>query len=727
MPLVRKKDQGLRRHRLLSASYMGRVVAASTAALFVLILLALLAVYRLLADQAEDSQRASIVAMLEQTDSTVAVLFGNLESEARTVLRSDEVADVLVNGWSGETKQAYGIVKQTDRLCQANDLANAIELYFVQDGIVLGSDSTVTGSALLSGQQQALLQGEAGLQSRDGELYWLCLYPEQSPMVRMLIHLDEPLLRRSVLNEDSSIYILDRDMNPLFHTMRYPMDLQVARIEQQTEQVFVCYTDTGEYLTAYRSNETGLVYLSRSRVYSSSGMTNRLMGLLLPVSLLLLAGAAAYTGLLFQCVYRPIQRIIDRILRSQPDAGQKEQNLEQLVQTLCTRMDADRTRSPAVQQALARLGPQLLEQLFRRILFEGVRDPAVIEAEIKSTGESFPQDRPYVVVCLCPWLQNTEQGEKNIGALLNLYMQGLSKSYWEPLLPCVMIPAENGQLVLVISCRDTTREKLETLMHGFGKKLAEGDGTLSFRIAGGRSEPGMGLEQMADLYQDARQALSRALYDLNSGRKKAAETAQAAALPWQPQLRTMLEAALKGRQTEAETACTRLLELLDAQGFPGRSAAEICDTVSRRLRQLPDTPEPAPPGSSRQELVQYLHSAIGLLVQSSRESQMDYLESARARIAQCYGDASLSLDEVARWAGISGPYLSSLFTNLQGEHFVNYLNRYRVEQACEMLRTTSLSIADIGFRCGFNSSSSFIRVFKKYCSVSPGAYRTGNA
>ena len=131
------------------------------------------------------------------------------------------------------------------------------------------------------------------------------------------------------------------------------------------------------------------------------------------------------------------------------------------------------------------------------------------------------------------------------------------------------------------------------------------------------------------------------------------------------------------------------------------------------------------PAALQAENIQlFLEKAVSVLVQNSRECQMDYLEAAQACIAEAYADASLSLDEVSRRVGISGPYLSSLFTTLTEEHFLDYLNRYRIERACELLKNTNLSIAEVGFQVGFNSSSSFIRVFKKYRQVPPGSYRS---
>lgn len=54
---------------------------------------------------------------------------------------------------------------------------------------------------------------------------------------------------------------------------------------------------------------------------------------------------------------------------------------------------------------------------------------------------------------------------------------------------------------------------------------------------------------------------------------------------------------------------------------------------------------------------------------------------------------------------------------------VIYLISVRIDSAKFLLKTTPLSIKEIGFQCGFSSESSFNTTFKKRCGISPGQYR----
>ena len=73
--------------------------------------------------------------------------------------------------------------------------------------------------------------------------------------------------------------------------------------------------------------------------------------------------------------------------------------------------------------------------------------------------------------------------------------------------------------------------------------------------------------------------------------------------------------------------------------------------------------------------------------------------------------------------GISFGRVHAIF---KSQYFVTpfeYRNKLRFEKAVSLLKTTPLPIVDIAFSCGFESLSSFYRVFKKYADTTPKQYR----
>ena len=91
-------------------------------------------------------------------------------------------------------------------------------------------------------------------------------------------------------------------------------------------------------------------------------------------------------------------------------------------------------------------------------------------------------------------------------------------------------------------------------------------------------------------------------------------------------------------------------------------------------------------------------------------------------IDQHFGE-TISLEDLARIAGMNEKYFCRVFYSLTHYTPMNYVNFYRIEQAAYMLDTTDLSVTDIGMECGFWESSHFTKVFKKYKGTTPKKYR----
>lgn len=105
------------------------------------------------------------------------------------------------------------------------------------------------------------------------------------------------------------------------------------------------------------------------------------------------------------------------------------------------------------------------------------------------------------------------------------------------------------------------------------------------------------------------------------------------------------------------------------------------------------------------------------------KKQHRLIAQAKEYMQQHYSDSNLSIHQIAEFIGISGTYLSSIFTEFTGENLISYLNSYRVSIAKDLLINTQIIIKDIGFKTGFNTVQNFNRVFKKFTGMTPGDYR----
>jgi len=83
----------------------------------------------------------------------------------------------------------------------------------------------------------------------------------------------------------------------------------------------------------------------------------------------------------------------------------------------------------------------------------------------------------------------------------------------------------------------------------------------------------------------------------------------------------------------------------------------------------------------------------------------------------------VTLDALADAAGVTPKYLCRSFCSLTGKTPISYLNEYRIDRACEFLRTTDEPMLEIAGMCGFSDQSYFVKLFKRQKGITPGEYR----
>ena len=72
---------------------------------------------------------------------------------------------------------------------------------------------------------------------------------------------------------------------------------------------------------------------------------------------------------------------------------------------------------------------------------------------------------------------------------------------------------------------------------------------------------------------------------------------------------------------------------------------------------------------------------------------------------------------------MSQNYLSELFRKEMGEGFYDFLSKYRIKKAKEILLTTNLKVYEIAQMVGYNDSITFGRAFKKMTGTTPNNFR----
>lgn len=155
--------------------------------------------------------------------------------------------------------------------------------------------------------------------------------------------------------------------------------------------------------------------------------------------------------------------------------------------------------------------------------------------------------------------------------------------------------------------------------------------------------------------------------------------------------------------------------------------------IADEIRQIIQTNEEQIPGY---ELITSacLYKIIGYLISCDRfvkapaaDSAFDLQQAAHRRLVeylQTHYGAPIRIKDVASIVHVSEQYFSTYFSNLFGMTFTNYMNQYRIEQACVLLLTTDQTVTEIGCLTGFRNTSYFIKKFKEYLGVTPYTYRS---
>ena len=87
---------------------------------------------------------------------------------------------------------------------------------------------------------------------------------------------------------------------------------------------------------------------------------------------------------------------------------------------------------------------------------------------------------------------------------------------------------------------------------------------------------------------------------------------------------------------------------------------------------------------------------------------------------------SISVEQIAAHFHYHPYYISNLMKKHTGKTLHQYLLSYRIRLAKNLLITTNTDIGTVAWKCGFNTSAYFIKIFKNHTGLTPGEYRKKN-
>ncbi len=132
--------------------------------------------------------------------------------------------------------------------------------------------------------------------------------------------------------------------------------------------------------------------------------------------------------------------------------------------------------------------------------------------------------------------------------------------------------------------------------------------------------------------------------------------------------------------------------------------------------------------SNSAAMLGYFYLFIAKLIEESSltssvasATQSNYVVEAIKYIQFNYS-TDISVDDIANAVGISRSHLYRVFISNLNQSPIDYLTEYRINEACELLKNSNLSISQIAVSVGFFDQFYFSRVFKKIKKIPPSKY-----
>ncbi|MCL2425851.1 MAG: AraC family transcriptional regulator [Oscillospiraceae bacterium] len=134
------------------------------------------------------------------------------------------------------------------------------------------------------------------------------------------------------------------------------------------------------------------------------------------------------------------------------------------------------------------------------------------------------------------------------------------------------------------------------------------------------------------------------------------------------------------------------------------------------------------------ELIGYLYLLLSALIASSdlrkevsSVSLRDfYVQEAIYFIEGNYSNRDMTVQDIAIHCRLDRSYMGKIFKVAKGLSLKEFLVRYRINKACELLQTTNHPISKISNMVGYSDIYSFSRAFRASMNVPPSQWRSAN-
>lgn len=87
---------------------------------------------------------------------------------------------------------------------------------------------------------------------------------------------------------------------------------------------------------------------------------------------------------------------------------------------------------------------------------------------------------------------------------------------------------------------------------------------------------------------------------------------------------------------------------------------------------------------------------------------------------------NITVEDISNFSGLNKSYFGKIFKDVMNITPQDFLIQYRMRKACELLKTTSLSIKEVGEQVGYSNQLHFSKIFKNTYKISPREWKLKN-
>lgn len=124
----------------------------------------------------------------------------------------------------------------------------------------------------------------------------------------------------------------------------------------------------------------------------------------------------------------------------------------------------------------------------------------------------------------------------------------------------------------------------------------------------------------------------------------------------------------------------------------------------------------------RDVCIDYASKAVASCIEQRANRESRPVRVARQYMEQHY-DQPITLEQLAKLSFLNPVYFSTIFKKETGASFTAYLVKLRMEKACELLKTGSITVAETAERVGYQDVRYFSRLFAKSVGIKPKEYK----